>query len=236
MTNSYTPQWFDVFLRNVDPAQTDRELGFLRRYLPQPRYTTLVDLCCGFGRHARALATRGYSVIGIDRDRTALAEARRRSPQTIRYIEHDMQALGNLALDADAFLCLWQSFGYFDDATNAAIVGQISGQLRPQGRLVLDIYHRSFFEQNQGTRTFEYAGTQITETKTVRAGRMQVALRYAGTEIVDRFDWRLYTPEEICALAGAYQFHPVLQCTNYDDRQPPTPAAPRMQFVFEKIA
>jgi hypothetical protein len=115
-------------------------------------------------------------------------------------------------------------------------VGQISWQLRTQGRFVLDIYHRSFFEQNQGTRTFEYAGTQITETKTVRAGRMQVVLRYAGTEIADRFDWRLYTPEEICALAGAYRLRPVVQCSNYDDRQPPTPAAPRMQFVFEKIA
>ena len=236
MTNTYASQWFDVFLRNVSSAQTNHELTFLRRYLPQPRYTTLIDLCCGVGRHAQLLALHGYTVIGIDRDHAALMEARRQSPPTISYLEQDMRALGNLALHADAVLCLWQSFGYFDEATNTAILQQISQQLSRQGRFVLDIYHRTFFEHHQGTRSFDFAGQQITETKTVQDGRLRVVLQYAGTEVTDRFDWQLYTPEDICDLAGAYDLRPIAQCSNYDNGQPLTPTTPRMQFVFEKTA
>lgn len=35
----------------------------------------LLDVACGFGRHAVALAAAGYRVVGVDRSQTLLAEA-----------------------------------------------------------------------------------------------------------------------------------------------------------------
>ena len=35
---------------------------------------------------------------------------------------------------------------------NDAVLGEIHGILRPGGRLLLDVYHRGFFESHQGTR------------------------------------------------------------------------------------
>jgi SAM-dependent methyltransferase len=48
-----------------------------------------------------------------------------------------------------------QGFGYFDDKTNANVLRQMAERLRPRGRLVLDFYHRGFFEGKDGERVLE---------------------------------------------------------------------------------
>lgn len=52
------------------------ETKFVCRCAPLPHFRKVSDACCGMGRHAGVLSTRGYSVIGIDRDNTAIARAR----------------------------------------------------------------------------------------------------------------------------------------------------------------
>ena len=236
MANTYTAQWFDIFLRSFPDGQTEREAAFLARQLPNPPYRTVVDLCCGFGRHAQALAAYGYTMIGVDRDAAALAEARRRSPPNVTYVEQDMRRFDELPVQADAVICMWQSFGYFDDATNADILAQISRRLPPHGRLILDVNNRAFFEQLPPTRTIERNGATMIERTTWQGVRARVTLRYEGTDTIDTFDWQLYTPEELCVLASAYQLRPLVQCANYDEAQPPLPSLSRMQIVFEKAA
>ena len=105
-TNTYSARWFDLFLRPIDPTQTAREVAFLRRWLPQPTYSRLVDVCCGSGRHSHLLAEAGYAITGIDRDPAAVATARSRALPNEEYLEHDMRQLRQLDLRADAVLCL----------------------------------------------------------------------------------------------------------------------------------
>ncbi|HEX4794716.1 MAG TPA: hypothetical protein VH370_13030 [Humisphaera sp.] len=49
MANEYSTTWFDLFLGSQDWDQTDKEIGFLRHWLPLERYGDLLDLCCGAG-------------------------------------------------------------------------------------------------------------------------------------------------------------------------------------------
>ena len=44
-----------------------------------PEGGDLLDVPCGFGRHAVALARAGYRVVGVDRSQALLAEATRRA-------------------------------------------------------------------------------------------------------------------------------------------------------------
>jgi trans-aconitate methyltransferase len=53
-----------------------QETAFVCRCAPLPGFRKVVDMCCGMGRHARALRSRDYSVIGIDRDADVIAKAR----------------------------------------------------------------------------------------------------------------------------------------------------------------
>jgi SAM-dependent methyltransferase len=231
--SDYSPTWYDLFLTPIAQEQTEREAAFVAHWLPQPDYAAVLDLCCGPGRHARALADRGYRITGVDTNATALAAARRTSDATITYLQHDMRRLGELPGEFDAIICLWQSFGYFDAATNADILRQIGAKLRPGGRLVLDIYHRGFFERNVGTRHFERAGRAISETKRMDGDKLTVTLDYGPDVPQDRYAWQLFSPEEIEKLARQYGFTQLLACANFDPATPVSEAIARMQLVFE---
>jgi SAM-dependent methyltransferase len=234
INNYYSTTWFELFLDTIDPEQTEREAAFVARWLPQPAYTTVLDICCGLGRHARALAQRGYRVTGVDLSAAALAAAHGELGGQVVYLQRDMRNLDGLPGSFDAAVCMWQSFGAFDAATNADVLGQIGRKLKPAGRLILDIYHREFFELNQGTRSFERGGAAVTETKRMDGDRLMVRLDYEGRGEADEFEWQLFIPGEICALAEQLGFSLLNACTDFDETLPASAEQPRMQLVFEK--
>lgn len=232
-TNAYSATWFDLFMRPISPEQTEREINFVARNLPQPPYQMVLDLCCGTGRHARHLATLGYHVLGVDANPSALDQARRLETVNAHYAEQDMRQVAELPGVYDAALSMWQSFGYFDAATNQDVLNQIARKLRPGGRCIVDVYHRMFFEGNQGTRQFEREGLRITEAKRMVGDRLTVRLDY-GDGRGDMFDWQLYTPEELISLASTCGFRGLLACSDFDEASPPSAEKPRMQLVLEK--
>jgi SAM-dependent methyltransferase len=233
--NEYSPTWYELFLQPIAPEQTEREAAFVAHWLPQPAYSAVLDLCCGQGRHARALAGRGYHVTGVDANAAALAAARRLSDDTITYLQHDMRRLDALPGTFDAIICLWQSFGYFDAATNTDILRQIGRKLRPGGRLLLDIYHRGFFERNQGTRHFERDGRAISETKRMDGDRLTVILDYGADLPPDSYAWQLFSPDAIADLARQHGFALLLACANFDPAAPASADLARMQLVFDAV-
>jgi SAM-dependent methyltransferase len=233
--SEYSPTWYELFLQPIVPEQTEREAAFVARWLPHPAFTGVLDLCCGQGRHARALAARGYSLTGVDANAAALAEARRFSDASIRYIQHDMRHLDALPGTFDAAICLWQSYGYFDAATNADILRQIGRKLRLGGRMVLDIYHRGFFERNQSTHHFQREGRAISETKHMHGDRLTVTLDYGPDLQPDTYAWQLFSPAEITDLARQCGFGLLLACAGFDSATPASAELARMQLVFERI-
>jgi SAM-dependent methyltransferase len=74
--NSYSRQWFEFFHDGIDESRTIRETEFICACAPPPEFRNILDVCCGMGRHPRALSSRGYFVTGIDRDADAIAKAR----------------------------------------------------------------------------------------------------------------------------------------------------------------
>lgn len=252
MANEYSAQWFDTFLAPIPLEQTAREINFLARNLFQPNYSTILDVCCGMGRHTRELSKRGYHVTGVDANARALAYAQRVDKLT-RYVLGDMRQLDALVATSpqplpnkgegarfDAGLILWQSFGNFDDAMNEKIVRDMARVLNPRGRFLLDIYNRAFFETRLGERKIETNGRVIIETKTMRGNRLRVELDYgdaltSSAHIArDVYEWQIFYADEMSALAARCGFREILRCANFDEMILPTLEIPRMQFVFEK--
>src|SRR3954469_19692875 len=68
------PHWFEpvadhagsAYLRYSFTKGTDQEVGFLVDELKLESGARLLDVGCGPGRHAHALASRGIEVVGID--------------------------------------------------------------------------------------------------------------------------------------------------------------------------
>src|SRR5436305_847510 len=74
------------------------------------------------------------------------------------FVRGDMRHIPLATGAFDAVICMWQSFGHFDDKQNAAAVREMTRVLRPGGVLVLDIYHRVFHEGRLGHSDIEREG------------------------------------------------------------------------------
>jgi SAM-dependent methyltransferase len=237
--NAYSRLWFETFLRTQSPEWTAHEVDFVARQAPMPAYRTLLDICCGEGRHAIPLAERGYDVTGLDRDQVALAMAKECADAqgaSLRLVEGDVRDLAAcVAGPFDACVCLWQSFGYFGAATNEDILRQMGDLLRPGGRLILDIYHPGYFASHQGERTVERNGRSITISERLDENHLSVDIDYGSDVPPDRMEWELYTPDAIQALAARHGLRTILACTLCDETQLPTPDMIRMQLVFERM-
>jgi SAM-dependent methyltransferase len=175
----------------------------------------LLDVPCGFGRHAVPLARAGYRAVGVDRSEALLAEARRRAggerwPKLTRADYRDLPFSDE---SFDAALNLFTSLGYLGDEQDTEVLGEICRVLRPGGRLVIEILHRDrlvrqFREQDwrllgEGRllleqRTFD-AATGLAQTT-------QTLIDKAGGRDSRSFSVRVYTATELLAMLARAGF------------------------------
>jgi SAM-dependent methyltransferase len=230
--NSYSHRWFRYFHIGIPESRTTQEIDFVCACGALPCFRNVVDLCCGMGRHARALFGRGYSVTGVDRDPVAIGRARDLAGGP-SYIQADVR---DYQLDSGAYdlaIVMSQSFGYFDAATNRDVLGRLAAGLREGGRVVLDLWNPEFFATHQGERDFASPGGIVRERRRVEDDRLIVHLDYPGGGY-DDFQWQLFTPAEMISFAASAGLTLIVSCTDFDLAAKPGPAKPRLQFVLER--
>jgi SAM-dependent methyltransferase len=122
--------------------RNEREAALIARLAGVAPGQEVLDVPCGFGRIATRLAAQGCRVTGLDASPLFLDRARRDAAAAgvaVEYVAGDMRRLppaweGRF----DRLVCWFTSFGYFDDATDRAVLAGFRRALRPGGRLVLD--------------------------------------------------------------------------------------------------
>lgn len=231
--NAFSPTWYATYLEAIPRDRTEAEVAFVGRHLPMATYPRLLDLCCGTGRHAAELARNGYAVLGVDTNTAALASARATAPPGARFEVRDMRQLSSIGQRFDGVINLWQSFGYFDDETNAVVLRQMRDVLRPGGRAIVDLYNRDHFAALPASETSVWNGRRVDTTRSWIGHRLSVGLVYE-TGATDSFDWRLYTPVEFADLSRAAGFTMRHQCGWFSESIRPSPEHARMQFVLER--
>lgn len=231
-SNRYSRTWIELFLETR--PFTQQETAFVMRHLPNPPYAKVLDVCCGQGRISNVLAQAGYEVVGIDVDETAVSIAQQNAPPSATYLLHDMRHLNTLPGTFDAITLLWQSFGYFDAATNEEILRQVGEKLEGNGRFILDIYNRAYWENNQGITHLTRKGTQIEAHNQMRQNWLHCRLIYGEGSTEETFEWQLYTLDEIVALAANCHLNLILSCVESSDTKSVSSQNPQMQLVFEK--
>jgi SAM-dependent methyltransferase len=232
LTNSYSQDWFKFFHAGIAEARTIQEADFICHCAPLPGFRQVLDLCCGMGRHARALASRGYSVTGVERDAAAITKARELAGGP-SYIHKDVRDYQPASSEYDLAIVMSQSFGYFDAATNLEILRGLGTGVREGGRVILDLWNPEFFVTHQGERDFELPDGFVREGKRVEDGRLFVHLDYPDGGH-DDFEWQLFSPTEMNALADSVGLSLIASCTDFDIAVEPSPSKPRIQFLLER--
>ncbi|MFQ5552745.1 MAG: SAM-dependent methyltransferase, partial [Thermoplasmata archaeon] len=123
----------------------------------------LLDAPCGIGRHAVHFAKRGWRVVGLELVpayvQRAVALAKELGVEDrVTFHEGDLREIAS-SLDREgpfhAIVNLLTSLGYWDDATDLAILRQFRDLASPGGVLVLDVINRDFVVRHFEPTSFE---------------------------------------------------------------------------------
>lgn len=236
MANEYTKTWFELFMTNKSKFETELEAQFIMRNAPSPKYKTVLDICCGQGRHSKILVENGYEVTGIDRDMAALELAKNNiNRDKATFINHDMRDIKSLNKKFDVIISMWQSFGYFDEDVNKNILKQISDSLSEEGIFIVDIYNRTYYENNIGISRYNKEGIDIVSQVQKCGDKFIIKLEYDDKEkTIEEFSWKLYTRDEIIGACEDIGLTCKIDCTWCDESKPIEDDSVRMQLVFQK--
>ncbi|HTJ40842.1 MAG TPA: methyltransferase domain-containing protein [Kofleriaceae bacterium] len=156
--------WFEEifdedYLRTLPfltPQATQAEARFVIETLGVEPGAQVLDLGCGYGRHAMELAARGYHVVGLDMSLPLLlrgADEAQRRGLTINFVHGDMREL-DFDAQFDGAYCLFSTFGFFDDETNKKTAANLSRALKPGAKVVIEILNRDYLVGDLPTRVW----------------------------------------------------------------------------------
>lgn len=155
--NPEPSHWFEPVADHLGPAYlrysftkgTEQEVAFLVGALGLEPGMRVLDVGCGPGRHAHALAERGMEVVGVDISQRFVDIARAGAPPGATFRRADARAL-DLHAEFDAAVSLCQgAFGLTGgpgaplDGDGAVLAG-IARALRPGGRVAVSAFSAYF--------------------------------------------------------------------------------------------
>jgi SAM-dependent methyltransferase len=215
-------QWFvDLFdedylrtLPFLTPQATQAEAEFVINAMQLAQGANVLDLGCGYGRHAMELAARGFHVVGLDLSTPLLVrggeEAHRRG-LTINFVRGDMREL-DFENQFDACYCLFSTFGYFDDETNKKTLQNVAQALKPNGKVLVEILNRDYVIADLPTRVWwEGDGCVVLEEVELNyfSSRIQVNRSVVfddGRQLEQEISVRAYSLHEVGKLMHAAGF------------------------------
>ena len=128
----------------VKSRETKKETNFIERVLKKKG--TILDLCCGTGRHSIILRGKGWNVVGIDISKNLLTIAKRKMKREgidIPIVRADMRNFPFRNQIFESIICMFTSFGYlpstFEDIKS---LKEIRRTIRKKGKFLLDVANR----------------------------------------------------------------------------------------------
>ena len=168
--------WFEDVAEFLGPAYlrysftkgTDQEVTFLIDALGLQPGMRVLDVGCGPGRHAHALARLGIEVVGVDISQRFVDLAAAAAPPGARFQRADARAL-RFDAEFDAAISLCQGgFGLVGEDDPSVLEGMVRA-VRPGGRLALSAFSSYFAVRflEEGD-TFDAAAGVNHERTTIR--------------------------------------------------------------------
>jgi SAM-dependent methyltransferase len=130
----------ELWKKACPEQQTCIEIDLVERLLELSTGDKILDVPCGFGRHALNLASKDYSVTAVDLAKETtreLARTVKKSDLPITVIRTDMRFL-KFENQFDAAYCLGNSFGYFNRQDTDRFIKSVARSLKNGARFLLE--------------------------------------------------------------------------------------------------
>lgn len=198
---------------------TKAEVDYLIQNLGLKKESKILDLCCGQGRHALELASRGFLyVAGVDRSSYLIRLARKRALAqglSIQFSEGDARKIRLGENTQDFVYLMGNSFGYFErEEDDRLVLESIKRILVSCGKIALDITNGSWMRNHFEPRSWEWIDENhfVCRERSLSADQTRIISREVIVNaekgvIADQFyAERLYDEEQIQALFKKLHF------------------------------
>lgn len=157
INDTYFDGYYKEIWRSIIPEElTVKEVDFMLSYFKLHPGSKVLDLMCGYGRHAIALANKGIPVTAVDILDEYIAEI----TKTVEKEQLPLKAIKENVLEykideaVDLAICMGNSLNFFNANDTTRLLTEISSQLKPGGHLLInswsltEIVFRSFKEKS----------------------------------------------------------------------------------------
>lgn len=231
--------WFGEEYLDLYPHRDDRDAeravallethGFVRRG------QCVLDLACGAGRHAAALARRGARVVGLDLSLPLLLRAARRTG--VPLVRADMRRLPLREAAFQVVVNLFTSFGYFEqDEQHAAVLREVARVLARGGVFALDFLNAAAVRSalvpfEEGTVGDRLVAQERRLSGDGRFVLKTIHLAEEGRSYMERV--RLFEREELERMLSTGGLEPCAAFGDYDGG-PYSRSSPRLILVARR--
>jgi SAM-dependent methyltransferase len=202
---AFTSSYLEVYAHRDESAARGEAKGAINLLRFGARQGRLLDLAAGAGRHALAFQRLGLHVTCLDLSQDLTRRCRALALRTVR---GDMRALPFLDASFAGVVCLFSSFGYFqDEGEHQSTLDEVARVLLPGGAALLDLMDPATVRYRLEPQSVELvAGRTIEVERAMAEGgkrvEKQVRILRDGTEPqVWRESVRLFDEDELQALA-----------------------------------
>lgn len=154
-----SPIYFELY-EEADTRKAVEQVRDIVRLLDLRPPARVLDVPCGYGRHAIEFARRGFSVTGADASEVQIARGREKADAAGADVDFRVVDARELPFEGefDLAINMFLSFGYFEtDGEHLGMLRGIAGALRPGGRFLMESWNREFeiryFDRHQVDHT-----------------------------------------------------------------------------------
>lgn len=195
---------------SIPRERTALDANFIQQELGLQSGSRILDLCSGTGRHAIELAQRGIEVVGVELNEEYVALAKERAEQAgvaPTFVQGDVRTVA-FGTEYDGAILMWNSFGYFDDDEDRALIGKLGAALKLRGRFLIELLNRDYllchFEPRAESNIDGIRVVEERELDLLSSRAITKITRHESDDIVTRETrWRLYSPHEIREIGEA---------------------------------
>jgi 2-polyprenyl-3-methyl-5-hydroxy-6-metoxy-1,4-benzoquinol methylase len=149
----------EIWKTLVPELLTVKEVDFMIPYFGLQPGSRVLDLMCGYGRHAIAFGRKGISVTAIDNLPAYITEIKETVQKENLPVRTLQQSILDLTTDEeyDLAICMGNSLNFFNAADIRAILSNVSSCLKTGGHLLInswslaEIIFKSFKEKSSDT-------------------------------------------------------------------------------------
>jgi 2-polyprenyl-3-methyl-5-hydroxy-6-metoxy-1,4-benzoquinol methylase len=137
--------YFDGYYKHIWKAiipdeLTTKEIDFITSYFNLTAGAKVLDLMCGYGRHALSLARKGINVTAVDNLQDYISEIKDEAAKTnlaVNAIKHDVCSFKTQE-QFDLAMCMGNSLNFFNAADTINVLSTAAAALKKGGHLLIN--------------------------------------------------------------------------------------------------